>query len=141
MAKTSIKPQQPVMDAERVLDFLGRPFDGKYVLGAAEWLKNSYDHDLRTEEPGDPAIVFRIKTPRGVSSKQWTMECLDFLGTTFDEIDEHLKEWGSEIAASRGRQDWAGYGGHGNGGKFHMRQNFFQSRFITYRNGALTVFG
>src|SRR6266849_2766636 len=99
------------MDAERVLDLLGKPFEGKYVLGAAEWLKNSYDHALRTLEPGEPVVVLRIQTPRSANGRHWSMECIDFLGTTFGEIDEHLKEWGSEIAASRGRQDWAGFGG------------------------------
>src|SRR5262249_40253724 len=45
------------------------------------------------------------------------------------------------IAASRGRAEWAGFGGHGNGGKFHMRQNFETSGFITYPDGELTGFG
>ena len=130
------------MDAERVLDLLGKPFEGKYVSGAAEWLKNAWDHALRTGESDQPVIIiFSINTPRRTNNRSWSMECIDFLGTTYEEIDKHLKEWGSEIAASRGRPDWAGFGGHGNGGKFHMRQNFYASQFVTYRSGRLTVFG
>lgn len=140
--KIKIKPEEPVMNAERVLDLFGKPFEGKYAQGAAEWLKNSYDHALRTNESEEsPVIVFKVHTPRRTNSSQWSMECIDFLGTSFEEIEKHVKEWGSEIAASRGRPDWAGFGGHGNGGKFHMRQNFQTSRFITYRDGRLTVFG
>lgn len=129
------------MDKERVLDLLGSSFQGKYVSGAAEWLKNAYDHAVRSEEPEEPIIVFRIFTPKGRRNKNWVMECIDFLGTTFEEIDDHLKQWGSEVAASRGDMNWAGFGGHGNGGKFHMRENFLSSEFITYRDGRLTVFG
>jgi hypothetical protein len=136
----AIAAQPPAMDSERVLDLLGKPFEGDYVSGAAEWLKNALDHALRTDEPGEPVIVIHVTTPRGLK-EQWMMECVDFLGTTYEEIDEHLKRWGSEIAASRGRAEWAGFGGHGNGGKFHMRQNFRTSEFITYRYGKLTVFG
>ena len=32
------------------------------------------------------------------------------------------------------------YGGHGNGGKFHMRENFRRAELVTYRDGELTVF-
>jgi hypothetical protein len=139
--KFHIEAEAPAMDGERILDLLGAGFKGHYTTGAGEWLKNSYDHAIRTGEPDEPVIIFNIHTPRGRNQKSWTMECIDFLGTTFEEIDQHLKQWGSEIAASRGRADWSGFGGHGNGGKFHMRQNFFTSEFLTYRDGKLTVFG
>jgi hypothetical protein len=137
----SIEPQSPSMDRERVLDLLGRPFASNYVGGAAEWLKNSYDQWLRTWGRDPRTVIFRINTPRGQSSRAWTMECIDFIGTSYEEISEHFSTWGSEVAASRGRTDWAGFGGHGNGGKFHMRENFRTSELITYRDGRLTVFG
>ena len=136
-----IKPQRPSMDAERVLDLLGAPFAGNYVAGVAEWLKNSYDHWLRMWEADPRTVIFRIHTPRGQSSRTWKMECIDFIGTSYEEIAEHFQRWGSELAASRGHTDWAGFGGHGNGGKFHMRENFRTAEFITYRDGRLTVFG
>lgn len=141
MPRFSIEPQRPSMDRERVLDLLGRPFGGNYVAGAAEWLKNSYDQWLRTWGKDPRTVIFRINTPRGHSSRAWTMECIDFIGTSYEEISEHFSTWGSEVAASRGRTDWTGFGGHGNGGKFHMRENFRTSQLITYRDGRLTVFG
>src|SRR5690348_9627273 len=104
--KIQIAAQPPEMDSERVLDLLGRSFEGEYVSGAAEWLKNSLDHAIRTGEVGEPVIVIHVHTPRG-RKDQWMMECIDFLGTTYEEIDEHLKRWGSEIAASRGKAEWA----------------------------------
>lgn len=140
MAKIQIDEQPPKMDSERVLDLLGKQFEGEYVAGAAEWLKNALDHAIRLGETREPVIVFHISTPRN-RKPEWAMECIDFLGTSFKEIEQHLQVWGSEIAASRGTRDWAGFGGHGNGGKFHMRENFNSAQFITYRNGELTVFG
>src|SRR6266511_2729066 len=109
-ATFSIAAQEPEMDRERVLDLLGATYDGQYIAGAAEWLKNSLDHALRTREPGDPVILFHISTPRGSPASRWMMECVDFLGTTYEEIEEHLRVWGSEIAASRGKADWKGFG-------------------------------
>lgn len=129
------------MDKERILDLLGAQFQGKYASGAAEWLKNAYDQAVRMEEPGVPVILLRVQAPRARNGSDGMMECIDFVGATFEDIDEHLKTWGSAIAASRGRPDFAGFGGHGNGGKFHMRENFIRSEFITFRDGRLTVFG
>lgn len=140
MAKIKIAEQPPAMDSERVLDLLGKQFEGEYVAGAAEWLKNALDHAIRLGEVGEPVIVFHIMTPRARRT-EWMMECIDFLGTSYEEIDQHLKVWGSEIAASRGTANWAGFGGHGNGGKFHMRENFARAEFVTYRDGRITVFG
>ena len=33
------------------------------------------------------------------------------------------------------------YGGHGNGGKFYMRQMFKESRAISYYGGKINIFG
>lgn len=72
--KVKIAPQEAEMDRERVLDLLGKPFEGRYVPGAAEWLKNSLDHAIRTEEPGEPVILLHITTPRGPGRKKdWMM--------------------------------------------------------------------
>ena len=56
------------------------------------------------------------------------------------EIDKALKRWGDPKAASRG-QNKRVFGGHGNGGKFYMRQMFDRSYFITYFKGKLNIFG
>ncbi len=141
MTDFDIAHQEAEMNKERVLDLLGAPFQGKYASGAAEWLKNAYDQAVRTNEPGIPYVVLHVETPTSRSGTDGLMECIDFVGASFEEIDEHLKRWGSEVAASRGRTDFAGFGGHGNGGKFHMRENFKRSEFITYRDGRITVFG
>jgi hypothetical protein len=129
----AIAHQEAEMDKERVLDLLGAQFKGKYAAGAAEWLKNAYDQAVRMDEPRIPYIVLHVDAPTGRSGSDGAMECIDFVGATYEEIDEHLKRWGSDVAASRGRVDFAGFGGHGNGGKFHMRENFNRSEFITYR--------
>ncbi|MGO9150089.1 MAG: hypothetical protein ACLP1E_00335 [Acidimicrobiales bacterium] len=141
MTDFTIAHEEAEMDKERVLDLLGAPFQGKYAAGAAEWLKNAYDQAVRMDEPGVPYIVLNVEVPTSRSGADGRMECIDFVGATYEEIDEHLKRWGSDVAASRGRDDFAGFGGHGNGGKFHMRENFKQSEFITYREGRITVFG
>jgi hypothetical protein len=141
MTDFAIVHQEAEMDKERVLDLLGAQFQGKYAAGAAEWLKNAYDQAVRMDEPGVPYIVLHVNTPTSRSGANGVMECIDFVGATYEEIDEHLKRWGSDVAASRGRADFAGFGGHGNGGKFHMRENFKLSEFITYRSGRITVFG
>ena len=141
MTDFTIAHQEAEMDKERVLDLLGAQFKGKYAAGAAEWLKNAYDQAVRMDEPGVSYIVLHVETPTSRTGADGLMECIDFVGATYEEIDEHLKRWGSDVAASRGRADFAGFGGHGNGGKFHMRENFKWSEFITYRDGRLTVFG
>ena len=141
MTVFTITPEEAEMDKERVLDLLGAQFSGKYLAGAAEWLKNAYDQAVRTDQQEEPIIIMSVRAPTTRRGSEGLMECIDFIGTTFEEIDEHLKTWGSEIAASRGRSNFSGFGGHGNGGKFHMRENFVNSEFITYRDGYLTVFG
>ena len=93
------------------------------------------------DEPGLPYIVLHVEAPTSRNGTDGVVECIDFVGATFEEIDEHLKRWGSDVAASRGRADFAGFGGHGNGGKFNMRENFMHSEFVTYRDGRITVFG
>jgi len=141
MTDFSIAHQEAEMDKERVLDLLGAQFQGKYAAGAAEWLKNAYDQAVRMDEPGVPYIVLHVDPPTVRSGADAMIECIDFIGATFEEIEEHLKRWGSDVAASRGRAEFAGFGGHGNGGKFHMRENFKRSEFVTYRDGRITVFG
>lgn len=141
MTDFAIAHQEAEMDKERVLDLLGAQFQGKYAAGAAEWLKNAYDQAVRMDEPGVPYVLLHVETPTSRTGADGAMECIDFVGATYEEIDEHLKRWGSDVAASRGRGDFAGFGGHGNGGKFHMRENFKRSEFITYRDGRITVFG
>ena len=64
----------------------------------------------------------------------------DFVGMTHDDIVQAFKRWGDKRAAKRGTTRLT-LGGHGNGGKFYMRQSFGESRFVTYKEGVLNVFG
>ena len=81
-------------------------------------------------------LRFHISQPKSQS----VFECIDFVGCSKKDIDDALKIWGSPSAAKKGTEV-ATYGGHGNGGKFYMRQMFRVARMITYQNGLLNVFG
>ena len=104
----------------------------------AEWLKNAVDayrrNGVRQE---DQHIIFRF-TDQGVTKP--IVECIDFIGMTQIDIEKAFKRWGDPNAAKRGMKVKM-YGGHGNGGKFYMRQMFEESRFITYKEGVLNIFG
>jgi hypothetical protein len=132
-------PEPPSIHAHGALDLLGNAFAADYVGGMAEWLKNAVDAYIREGvDDEDQHIVLRLGLlgPR----LSWTFECIDFVGSLFVEVDEDFKRWCDPEAASKGGQHQDVYGGHGNGGKFHMRENFKRAELITYRNGGLTVF-
>src|SRR5213596_3365057 len=59
------------------------------------------------------------------------------------QIDDAFKRFLDPEAAKKGAKQaqLKTLGGHGNGGKFYMRQMFKTSRAITYRDGRLNVFG
>lgn len=119
-----------------VLELHGREFKFNHEKGLAEWLKNSTDAYLRVERGDEESfIIFRFSDEDDV-----IFECIDFVGMTFDDIEKAFKIWYDPEAAKRGT-DKRTLGGHGNGGKFYMRQMFKQSYFITYRAGKLNVFG
>jgi len=62
---------------------------------------------------------------------------------TKKHIDDAFKRFFDPQAAKKGAKEvqLKTLGGHGNGGKFYMRQMFKTSRAITYRDGRLNVFG
>jgi len=121
---------------DHLLDIIGNEFKFSHEKGLSEWLKNSVDAYLREgREDDDSLIIFRFRDKEEV-----IFECLDFVGMTSDDIDKALKRWGDPEAAKRGTGKRT-FGGHGNGGKFYMRQMFKQSHFITYRSGKLNIFG
>jgi hypothetical protein len=133
------KPEDPFIHAQGALDLLGRPFRSDYVGGMAEWLKNSVDAYTREGiEDQDQHIVIGVDY-RGPRSG-WRFVCLDFVGAPFVEVDEDFKHWCDPEAATKGGLYEDVYGGHGNGGKFHMRENFRRAELVTYRDGELTVF-
>ena len=137
--KVQIKPIPNRFD-DNFLDVIGSDFKFDHAKGLAEWLKNSADAYSTTAKVKDSEqyilLRFKIASPKRDS----VFECIDFVGMTKADIDNALKVWGLATAAKKGT-NVATYGGHGNGGKFYMRQMFGSSRFITFRGGALNVFG
>jgi hypothetical protein len=135
----NIKEVPNVID-DHLLDIIGNEFKFDHVKGMAELLKNSVDayrrNDFRQE---DQHVIFRF-IDQGLSNPQ--VECIDFVGMTKVDIEASFKRWGDPNAAKRGNKSGKKlYGGHGNGGKFYMRQMFKESRFITYKEGVLNIFG
>jgi hypothetical protein len=130
-----IMEEKNVID-DHLLDIIGNEFKFSHEKGLSEWLKNSADAYLRAgREDEESFIIFKVKDKDEV-----VFECIDFVGMTLDDINNALKRWGDPEAAKRGTGRRV-FGGHGNGGKFYMRQMFKQSHFITYRSGKLNVFG
>jgi hypothetical protein len=136
---TRINPIPNEFD-DNFLDVIGIDFKFDHAKGMAEWLKNSADAYSTTigAKDSEQYIILRFKL--GNPKKDSVFECIDFVGMTKRDIDNALKVWGLSTAAKKGT-NLATYGGHGNGGKFYMRQMFGSSRFITYRVGHLNVFG
>jgi hypothetical protein len=121
---------------DHLLDIIGNEFKFSHEKGLSEWLKNSVDAYLRDEVSDEESyVVFRF-----IDREEIIFECIDFVGMTLDDIDSALKRWGDPEAAKRGTRTRT-FGGHGNGGKFYMRQMFEYSHFITYRSGKLNLFG
>ncbi len=133
-----IKEEKNVFD-DHFLDVIGNEFKFDHVKGLAEWIKNSADAYTRDNFSDDDQHIL-LRFSRKDAKQIIRIECIDFVGMTKDDINKAFKRWGDPRAASRGSKKKT-LGGHGNGGKFYMRQMFKMSRFLTYRNGKLNVFG
>jgi hypothetical protein len=134
----TIKEQPNVFD-DAFLDIIGNEFKFDHGKGLAEWMKNAADAYVRAEIVDAEQFIylrFGAKTPK----QPMTLACVDFIGMTSDDIDKAFKRWGDRRAAARGTGKRM-LGGHGNGGKFYMRQMFKTSYFVTYKDGRLNVFG
>lgn len=132
-----IVEEKNVID-DNLLDIIGNEFKFDHEKGIAEWIKNSVDAYIRSNISDDKQIII-LKFNDQIKSKA-TFECVDFNGMTAVDIDKALKRWGDPEAAKRGLKKKV-YGGHGNGGKFYMRQMFEKSYFVSYKNGLLNIFG
>ncbi len=128
------------------LDTIGKSFKFKHGKGVAEWLKNSLDQYLRLLErkeeslPGNWPVFIHLIDGAG-QSKGPNLAVVDFGGTTYKEIDKFFLYWGDTSAASHGRvvNNIALTGGHGNGGKFYMREMWRDgARFLTWLKGKTT---
>ena len=132
----TIEETEHIID-DRFFDVLGNEFKN-HVKGLAEWLKNSADAYIDKGSPlSDQFVVLRF-TDEGVPIP--TIECIDFIGMSHENIQEAVRRWGDPTASKRGKNIKT-YGGHGNGGKFYMRQAFTESHIITYKKGLLNVWG
>ncbi|MBU6500349.1 MAG: hypothetical protein KGJ89_00775 [Patescibacteria group bacterium] len=146
MKNPKINKIEAVIDAKSALDMFGKSFRFDHVKGLAEWLKNSVDAYLRDGAAqkihipdSEQVIVVRFRSKTKTDPIRF--ECIDFSGTTHKVINDNFARWFDRMAAKQGLKELKTYGGHGNGGKFYMRQMFQTSRFITYRNGHLNIFG
>ncbi|MDP3988066.1 MAG: hypothetical protein Q8P80_02885 [Candidatus Levybacteria bacterium] len=120
------------------LDIIGREFKFDHEKGMAEWLKNSVDAYIRAGTPdSEQFIIFYFADGQNDDA---VLGSIDFVGMTEIDIEKAFIRWGDPEAAKRGLAKRV-YGGHGNGGKFYMRQMFDRSHFITYHDGYLNVFG
>ena len=137
----AIKVQKFEID-DAVLDLIGNEYKFDHAKGLAEWLKNSCDAYLREKTPDDQQFIVVRLTEDG-SERLTRIECIDFVGMAKKQIDEAFKRFFDPQAAKKGAKEAQikTLGGHGNGGKFYMRQMFKTSRAIAYRDGRLNVFG
>ena len=136
--KTRISPD--------ILDTIGKSFKFKHGKGIAEWLKNSLDQYLRSFEQGEetlkgnwPVLVNLIDAP--TQSKGPNLAVIDFGGTTYKNVEDFFLYWGDKSASSYGGiiSSKSLTGGHGNGGKFYMREMWRDgARFLTWKNGKVT---
>lgn len=132
-----ILEEKNVID-DHLLDIIGNEFKFSHEKGLSEWLKNSIDAYIRNAaKDEDQFIILRFADNEEGNA---TFECIDFVGMTELDINKALKRWGDPDAARRGTR-YKVYGGHGNGGKFYMRQMFKKSHFITFKSGSLNIFG
>src|SRR5687768_11643962 len=129
-----------------ILDTFGKSFKFKHGKGVAEWLKNSLDQYLRLlknkEETlsGNWPVLIHLIDGSG-QSKGPNLAVIDFGGTTYSAIEKFFLYWGDTSAASHGKtiKDVALTGGHGNGGKFYMREMWRDgARFLTWKAGYTT---
>jgi hypothetical protein len=135
----AIKPIPNEFD-DHFLDVVGNEFKFDHAKGLAEWIKNSADAYATTAKVKDSEQFVLLRFKQVQPKRESVFECVDFVGMTKRDIDKALKVWGLATAAKKGT-DLPTYGGHGNGGKFYMRQMFKTSHAITYRDGRLNVFG
>jgi hypothetical protein len=138
-ASPKIIPQKNEFD-DHILDVFGNAFKFDHAKGLAEWIKNSADAYSTTAGVKDDEQYIFLRFKPGNPKRLSIFECIDFVGMTKHDVDKAVKVWGLPTAAKKGT-NLPTFGGHGNGGKFYMRQMFESSRFITYRNGKLNVFG
>lgn len=132
-----ILEERNVID-DHLLDIIGNEFKFDHQKGLAEWVKNSVAAYMREDVPDERQFIFLRFTDSNNGNA--IIECVDFVGMTSEQIVTAFKRWGDPQAAMFGSRKRVP-GGHGNGGKFYMRQMFKESYFITYKNKKLNIYG
>lgn len=126
-----------------VLDLFGKEFKFDHAKGIAELFKNSVDAYTLEEVADHEQQIFTLFNLQRDSIK--TISVLDFVGMTRKKIDEAYKRWfdpdASQIDADAIKREKQTLGGHGNGGKYYLREMFKSSKVVTYRNSRLNMFG
>lgn len=139
----AIKPESPIIDSA-VLDLIGREFKFDHAKGISELLKNSIDA-YNLEGNSDPDQEVYILLDLASNNRVKLIQVLDFVGMTKEKIDAAFKRWFDPTAAKTvnlsEKKDIKTLGGHGNGGKFYMREMFVTSELVSYRNGYINCFG
>lgn len=130
--------EEPNEIDDHLLDILGGEFNFDHEKGLSEWIKNSADAYIRNGVPDNEQFVV-LRFTDGEDSNSM-IECIDFVGMDSLDIQKAFKRWGDPEAARRGLKKKV-YGGHGNGGKFYMRQMFAESYFITFKKKLLNIYG
>src|SRR5687768_5145967 len=130
----------PTVISPDLLDTIGRSFRFRHNKGIAEWLKNSLDSYLRLRQNDHesrsgswPVLLNMIDGHR--RSVGPNLVLIDFGGTTFDSVQSFFLNWGLHSAATHGGSAAGASvtGGHGNGGKFYMREMWSRgARFLTW---------
>lgn len=138
-----ISPETPTIDVKSALNLIGKDFRFDHAKGISEWLKNSVDayNQEHIADENQNIIVFLRHNNDYITE----ISVLDFVGMSQNKIDKAFKVWFSPEASKIGNtqilSNLKTYGGHGNGGKFYMRQMFKESRVITYHDGKINIFG
>jgi len=136
----------PTRISPDILDTIGRSFKFNHGKGAAEWLKNSLDNYLRLYEigqetiPGNWPVLLNLIDSQSQKNGPNLM-LIDFGGTNLENIENFFLYWGDTSAATLGGKASraAVTGGHGNGGKFYMREMWRSgARFLTWNKGLST---
>lgn len=140
----AIQPEPYEVAAEDAVELIGRSFNFTHHKGIVEWIKNSWDaYQRRHETEGPLGFTHAILEFAGSRKSFRGVRVIDFCGMSPDDIDRAFKRWFDMQASTGGipHEKLAVLGGHGNGGKFYMRQMFSESRITTWLNGQLSQFG
>jgi hypothetical protein len=145
MTKNSVELVETVISSD-ILDTIGKSFKFRHGSGTVEWLKNSLDQYLRLRKlrrerlRGNwPVLVNLIDAPTARSGPN--LAVIDFGGSSLNDIKDFFLVWGLRSAATHGRAVEASVtGGHGNGGKFYMREMWKDgARFLTFFDGRASA--